>query len=266
MKKGLGQKTFIYVLTVSFLLTMNGFPGAIARAKEIALPIGEMVSNGEVKFEARDKVWKNVDPSHFPIFQGVKIKTEKGTSLFALAGNCQIEVGQNSLLSFDPKNRLHLFQGSIDFRIPATAAMEFKVGALLVLPSRSLQASKSPSAVLPKIEEAIGSILIHSNGAVTVKSVKGSLSILNEDKVVLAALLPGDTVILPSVTVKTPSRVIVAQAGETAREVEDKEKKSRDTTWYWVGGSVLAAAIAAGIIIGLSQKHGHKEECWPICP
>jgi hypothetical protein len=66
--------------------------------------------------------------------------------------------------------------------------------------------------------------------------------------------------------VKTSSRVIVAQAGETAREVEDKEKKSRDTTWYWVGGSVLAAAIAAGIIIGLSQKHGHKEECWPICP
>jgi len=86
--------------------------------------------------------------------------------------------------------------------------------------------------------------------------------------VVFAALFPGDTVILPSVTVKTPSRFIVAQAGETAREGEDKdkEKKSRDTTWYWVGGSVLAAAIAAGIIIGLSQKHGHKEECWPICP
>jgi hypothetical protein len=266
MKKGLFQKTFIYVLSVSFLLTMNGFHAAIAQAKEIALPIGEMVSKGEVKFEARDKVWKKVDPSHFPIFQGVKIKTEKGTSILALADNCQIEVGENSLLSFHQNDRLHLLQGSLDFRIPATAGMEFKVGALLVLPSRSLQASKSPSAVLPKIEEAIGSILIHSNGAVTVKSVKGSLSILNEDKVVLAALLPGDTVILPSVTVKTSSRVIVAQAGETAREVEDKEKKSRDTTWYWVGGSVLAAAIAAGIIIGLSQKHGHKEECWPICP
>jgi len=27
MKKGLCQKTFIYVLSVSFLLMMNGFPG-----------------------------------------------------------------------------------------------------------------------------------------------------------------------------------------------------------------------------------------------
>ena len=266
MKKGLCQKTFIYVLSVSFLLTMNGFPGAIARAKEIALPIGEMVSNGEVKFEARDKFWKNVDPSHFPIFQGVKIKTEKGTSILALADNWQIAVGQNSLLSFDQNDRLHLVQGSIDFRIPATAVMEFKVGALLILPSRSLHASKSPSAVLPKIEEAIGSIWIHSNGAVTVKSTKGSLSILSEDRVVLAALSSRDTVTLPSVTVKTPSRIMVAQAGETAREVEKKEERRLDT-WYWVGGGLLVAGVAAGVAIWLHHKckHDHKE-CKLICP
>jgi hypothetical protein len=266
MKKGLCQKTFIYLLSVSFLLTMSGFPGAIAQSKEITLPVGEMVSKGEVKFEARDKVWKNVDPSHFPIFQGVKIKTEKGTSILALADNCQIEVGQNSLLSFDQNDRLHLVQGSIDFRIPATAAMEFKVGALLVLPSRSLQASRNPSSVLPKIEEAIGSVWIHSNGAVTVKSTKGSLSILNEDRVVLATLFPKDTVTLPSVTVKTPARIMVAQAGETAREVEKKEERRLDT-WYWVGGGVLVAGVATGVGIWSYQKnkHDHKE-FRPICP
>jgi hypothetical protein len=68
MKNGRYQKAFVYFLSVSFLLMMNGFPGAIAQAKEIGLPIGEMVSRGEVKFEVRDKVWKNVDLSHFPIF------------------------------------------------------------------------------------------------------------------------------------------------------------------------------------------------------
>jgi len=265
MKKGRYQKTFIYFLSVSFLLMMNGFPGAIAQAKEIGLPIGEMVSRGEVKFEVRDKVWKNVDLSHFPIFQGVKMKTENGTSLLALANHCQIEVGQNSLLTFDQNDRLHLLQGSINFRIPATAGMEFKVGNLLMSPSRSLQASKSPSVALPKIEEAIGSIVIHSNGAVTVKSIKGSLSILSQERVVLAALSPRDSVTMPSVTVKGPSRVMVAQAGETAKEVESKEKK-RSEAWYWVGGGLLVAGVAAGIAIPLSLHHEHHERIPIICP
>lgn len=265
MKKGRYQKTFIYFLSVSFLLMMNGFPGAIAQAKEIGFPIGGMVSKGEVKFEAREKVWRDVDPSHFPILQGVKIKTEKGTSLLALASNCQIEVGQNSLLTFDQNDRLHLLQGSIDFRIPATAWMEFKVGNLLMSPSRSLQASNSPSAILPKIEEAIGSIVIHSNGAVTVKSIRGSLSILSQERVVLAALSPRDSVTVPSVTVKTPSRIMVAQAGETAKEVESKEMRSREAVWWWIGGGVAAAGVAAGIAIPLYPYHEHHERI-PICP
>ena len=263
MEKRFAFKTFIYFLCISFLLLTNGFHTMVAGAKEIGRPIGEMVSKGEVKFEARDKVWKNVDPSHFPIFKGVKIKTEKGTSILALADNCQIEVGQNSLLTFDQSDRLHLLQGSIDFRIPATAAMEFKVGALFIIPSRSLQAAKSPSPVLPKIEEAIGSILIHSNGAVTIKSMKGSLSILSEDRVVLAALSPRDSVTLPSVIVRSPSRVMVAQAGETAAEVEKKEERRSDVL-YWVGGGILAAGVAAGIAIGVSHKGGDHDRI-PIC-
>lgn len=265
MKKGMVFKAFVYFLSISFLLLTNGFPRIAAAAAEKGFPFGEMVSKGEVKFEARDKIWKNVDPSHFPIFQGVKIKTEKGTSILALADNCQIEVGQNSLLTFDQSDRLRLVQGSIDFRIPAATAMEFKIGSIFVLPSRSLQASKSPSVPLPKIEEAIGSITIHSNGAVTVKSIKGSLSILSEDRVVLASLSPKDTVTLPSVIVKTPSRTMVAQAGETAREVESREKR-RQEEGYWILGSFAAAIVAAGIGVYYWDRHEERKERKPICP
>ena len=264
VKKGMVFKAFVYFLSISFLLLTNGFP-RIVTAAEKGFPFGEMVSKGEVKFEARDKIWKNVDPSHFPIFQGVKIKTEKGTSILALADNCQIEVGQNSLLTFDQSDRLRLVQGSIDFRIPAATAMEFKIGSIFVLPSRSLQASKSPSIPLPKIEEAIGSITIHSNGAVTVKSIKGSLSILSEDRVVLASLSPKDTVTLPSVIVKTPSRTMVAQAGETAREVESREKR-RQEEGYWILGSFAAAIVAAGIGVYYWDRHEERKERKPICP
>jgi hypothetical protein len=118
---------------------------------------------------------------------------------------------------------------------------------------------------LPKIEEAIGSILIHSNGAVTIKSTKGSLSILSEDRVVVATLSPRNTVTLPSVIVKTPARTMVAQAGETAREVEKKEERRLDAWYWWVGGGVLAAGVGAGVGIWYHNKKDHKE-CRPICP
>jgi len=265
LKKGLIFKAFIYFLSISFLLLMNGFPRIAAAAGEKGFPIGEMVSKGEVSFEVRDKVWRNVDPSHFPIFQGVKIKTEKGTSILALTDNCQIEAGQNSLLAFDQNDRLHLLQGSIDFRIPPAVAMEFKIGNIFVSPSRSLHASKSPSVPLPKIEEAIGSILMHPNGAVTVKSLQGSLSVLSQDRVVLASLSHRDSVTIPSVTVKGPSRTMVAQAGETAREVESREERRRPA-WLWIGGGFAAAGAAAGIGIYLSHRHHEHKERVPICP
>ncbi len=255
MKKGPLQKTCIYFICISFLLMVNGFPVKAVQAKE-SLPIGEMVSKGDVKFEARDKVWRNVDPSHFPIFEGVKIKTEKGTSILALSSNCQIEVGQNSVLTFDRTDQLHLLQGGIDFRIPAAAAMEFKIGNIFVLPSRSLQASKSPSVPLPKIEEAIGSITIHANGAATVKSLKGSLSILSQDRVVLTALSPRDSVTIPSITVKSPPKIMVAQAGETAA-AGDEEERWRFlglTTWWWVG--ILAGTAAIVTIVAVSAGGG----------
>lgn len=64
----------------------------VAEVKEIGRPVGEMVSRGEVKFESRESVCKDVEPSHFPIFQGAKIRTEKGDSIVTLTNDSQVLV------------------------------------------------------------------------------------------------------------------------------------------------------------------------------
>ncbi|NWF92531.1 MAG: hypothetical protein HXY46_06410, partial [Syntrophaceae bacterium] len=57
------QRLLVYFVCVSFLVMMNGFPMASVEARENLLPIGEMVSKGEVKFEARENVWRKVESS-----------------------------------------------------------------------------------------------------------------------------------------------------------------------------------------------------------
>jgi hypothetical protein len=263
LKEGMPmKKIFVYFLSVSFLLMMSGFPSVVAEAKEIGRPIGEMVSTGEVKFESRDNVWKNVEPSHFPIFQGVKIKTEKGASIVTLASNSQIDLGQNTFLSFDQNDRLHLIQGIVNFRIPSTADLSFKVGELTIIKSQSLQASKNTMAVSPKSEETIGSIFLHPDGSITVKSIQGSLSAVNQNHVVLASLSSKDSVTIPSTTLKDSPKVTVAQAGETKGEGEVKNDK--DYTWYYVAGGVVGAA-ALGVGIWALTKGGGGGDHFPIC-
>jgi hypothetical protein len=248
MKKGKIFKIFIYFLSISFLLLTNGFQSIVAEAKERGIPIGEMISKGEVNFEARENVWKKVESFHFPVFQGVKIKTEKGVAAIALGNNSHVEVGQNSLLSFDQNDRLHLFQGQINFRISSTAELNFKIGKLTVTKSQSLQASKSPGVASPKNEETIGSISIHSNGSVTIKSIQGELFILDEDRTVLAKLPSQDSVTIPSAMVKSPSKTMVAQAGETGKSSLGKEEKESGgfvlwgidgPTWGYIAGGVF---------------------------
>jgi len=260
MKKGKIYKVFIYFLSISFLLLTNGFQSIVAEAKERGIPIGEMISKGEVNVEVRENVWKKVESSHFPLFQGVKIKTEKGVAAIALENNCHIEVGQNSLLSFDQNDRLHLFQGQINFRITSTAELNFKIGKLTVMKSHSLQASKGPGVASPKNEETIGSISIHSNGSVTIKSIQGQLSILDQERTVLAALPSQDSVTIPSSMVKSPSKTMVAQAGETGKGSSGKDEKEKGfvlwgmdgETWGWMAGGILGlggSAALVGVII-----------------
>jgi hypothetical protein len=264
-EKGLGFKVFIYFLCGSFLLMMNGFPRMVAEAKEKVLPIGEMVSKGEVKFEARENVWKGVESSHFPIFQGTRIMIEKGVAFITLSNNSQIEISPNSLFSFDQNDRFVLSQGSIEFRIPSGSEINFKVGNLSILKSRTLQATKGPSAAPPSDEETIGSISIHADGSVTVKSMKGKLTIMNQDRVVLAALSSKDSVTIPSTTVGGKPPVMVAQVGEAAAAAGAGTVFGASVTT--VVAVVAGAAAIGGIAAAVSSAGGGGGGGEvPVCP
>jgi len=278
MKQRLAYETFIYFLCFAFLLLVSDFPRMVIEAKEVDFPIGEMVSRGDVKFEAKENVWKKVESSHFPVFKRGKIKIEKGAGIVTLANNCQIEVGQNSIIYFDQNDRLNLSRGRIHFRIPSENNMTFKVGNLSVTKSRPLQAAKNPTLVPQKNEEVTGSIFLHPDGAVTIKSLQGSLFILNQDRTVLDALSSKESVTIPSITTSGKSRVMVAQAGE----IEEKEEKigrkmaaAWDTgEWEYLGLSAEAwIALGYGVagIVGMlfyvdqqMRAKGGEEEV-PVC-
>jgi hypothetical protein len=277
----MGNKTFLkiftYFLCVALFDLMGGFSTVLAGSRGKNLPIGEMVSMGEVKFEAREKVWKDVEPSHFPVFQGVKIKTGKGTAVISLPNHHQVEVAQNSILSFE-KDRLYLFQGRVDFRISPRADLSLKVGNLTVIKTLSLQAAQSPGLFSPKGEEAIGSLSIHLNGSVTVKSTQGQLAVMNQDRKVMAALSGKDTLTLPSLLVQKPggekiSPVMIAQAGD------DDVPKPSDDRWVetveegkYLGltaktwGVIGLAALGAGGIVALAAGGGGGGGGGPVCP
>jgi len=242
---------------------MNGFPKAFAEAKERLLPIGEMVSKGEVKFEARQNVWKGVESSHFPIFQGTKIKIEKGIAFLTLSNNSQIQVSPKSLFFFDQNDRFVLSQGSIEFRIPSASEVDFKVGNLSILKSRTLQATKGPSVVPSSEEETMGSISIHANGNVTVKCIQGKLTIMDQGRVVLAALSSKDSVTIPFSTVGGKPPVMVAQVGEVAAGAGAGTifGASTMTVIAVVAG---AAVIAGGVVAAASAGGGGDEEV--VCP
>jgi hypothetical protein len=243
MKKGIIYKMLIYFLCISFLLMMNGFQRMVAEAKEMEVPLGEMVSKGEVKFEARENVWKKVESSHFPIFQGTRVKIEKGSAIVTHSNNSQIELSQNSFFSFEQKDQLILFQGSVGFRLPSSSDINFKVGKISIIKDRALQAGKGTYSPL-KEEVTMGSISIHSNGSATIKAIQGKLSILNQDQVVLAALSSNESVTIPSTTVGGKQPVMVAQVPPAAG----------GAGIFGVTGTGLAAAGAAvgiGIAVGV---------------
>ncbi|NIS62586.1 MAG: hypothetical protein GTO13_18340 [Proteobacteria bacterium] len=264
MSKGMVHRTFIYFLCFSFLLLTGGFPRMAAEAAESGLPIGEMTSSGVVKFEARENVWKEVEPTHFPVFQGVRIKTEKGQALIVLAEDIRIEVGQNSLFSFQQDDQLHLLQGRAFFRIPSGADMTVRVANVFIGKPLPLQATKS-QLVSPRSEETIGSITVHPNGAVTVKTIRGPLSIQNEDRVVLAALSPKESVTIPSVKASGDQGQIVAQIGEYptgTTALEEPFLGLSGTTWVVIGLGTVAAT-GAGIAIAASDD---DDDRIVVCP
>lgn len=257
------KKTLIYFLCVSFLLMMGQFHSMIAEAKEKVLPVGEMVSKGVVKFEGNGNVWRNVESSLFPVFPGMKIKTEKGNAAIVFSDGSQIEISPNSLFSVIQTGQIQLSQGSIEFRILSDSELNFKVGNLSVLKSRTLQASRTTTAAAPKSEETIGSISVHSNGAVTIKNIQGNLSVLDENRVLLAGLSSKDSVTLPSTTVKTSPRTMTAQVGQTTGGTAATTGEFLGlSTWAWVGVA-LAAVVATGVVIAVA--HDDDDDRVPIC-
>lgn len=258
------RRLFIYFLSISFLLTMNGFHIMIAEAKEKGLPIGDMVSRGTVKFEARENIWKNVESSHFPIFQGVKVKTENGMASVSLSNGGMIEAKPNSLFFFTHEHQLTLSQGGVEFRIPSGLDLNFRVGKVSISKARALQASSSPLSNAPIHEETIGSINLHSNGALTIKTIKGKLTVFDENQVVLASVNPNESITIPSSIIRTSPRTMVAQLGETTGAGETEGFLGL-STWTWVGIGVVVLAVGAGVGIGLSQRD--KDHDWiPLCP
>jgi len=244
MKQGLVYRSFVYFLCVSLLLLMGGFPRLVVEAKEVSRPIGEMVSRGEVKYETGENTWKKVETTHFPLFQGVKIKTEKGSSILALANNSQVELSQNSILSLEEPDRLQLSQGSIDFRIPATAETSIKVASLSIMRARPLQAARNPNVAPSTGEGVIGSIMIHSSGSVTVKSDQGTLTVLDQDRNVLAALSSKESVTIPSPVASGKEKVMVAQApGTTEATAAGGGAIMGLSTWALIGVGVMAAGV-----------------------
>jgi hypothetical protein len=269
MAKGRPYKMFIYFLCFSFLLLTAGFPKMSAEAREGGLPIGEMISRGEVTFEARENTWKRVEPSFFPIFQGTRIKTEKGMALIALTNESQIEVGQNSLFSFQQNEQFHIFQGRVSFRLPAGVDMNFRVGNVSIGKSPPMEAAKNPVSS-PGSQETVGSIVLRSNGAVTVKSIQGPLSIQNQDRVVVAAISPKESVTIPSVVVSGGQRQVVAQVGEygqypTGEAITEELLGLSYWTWMFIGlGAVVA--VGAGITYAATKDGDDDDFILPIVP
>jgi hypothetical protein len=261
--KGAANKILIYLICFNFLALATGVPELLSQGKERRFPIGEMVSKGEVTFEARDKVWKKVENFHFPVFKGLKIRTVEGVAAIALGNNNQIEMGQNSLISFEQSDQVSFSQGRIDFRTPSSAALNLKVGGLIVSSSRPLQAAKDPVPGVPTGGETIGTLSRFPEGALTVKNHQGFLYIMNQERVVLASLSPRESVTVPSVTVKSPPRVMVAQVGEAGGYYEDEELMFlRLTVNDWLHYFAGWAGITGLILYANNQVDDDD----PICP
>jgi len=218
-----------------------------------------------VKFEARKNVWKKVEPSHFPIFQGVRIKTEKGVVLIVLADGSQIDVDQNCLFSFQHNHLFTLLQGGISFRIPSGAEMSFRVGNLSIGKPLALEATKV-SLISQRNEETIGSITLHPTGSVTVKSIRGPLAIQNQESLVLAAISSEESVAIPlSKASDMVSQVVVPdEQYPTGKALTDEFLGFSKTTWMFIALGAVAAA-GAGIWY-VASKDDDDEFIVPICP
>ena len=95
-------------------------------------------------------------------------------------------------------------------------------------------------------EETIGSISVHLNGSVTVKNIQGRLSVLSQDRVVLAAVSSKESVTIPSTSTIGTQRVMVAQVGETGA-VGGTSTFLGGSTGTWLGVGLGVGALGSAL-------------------
>jgi hypothetical protein len=165
--------------------------------KDMDFPVGAVISQGNVKMEIKDKVWRKVESPYAPILKGKKIRIQKGMARISLSNNSLIEVSQNGLLSFDHEDQLNLLEGGIHFRIPSPAQMNFRIGALSVTKPYPLSTQKDLTTALIREEETRGSLFFLPEGSLRVRAVQGSLSILDHENRVLTTTSSNEPITIP---------------------------------------------------------------------
>ena len=132
-------------------------------------------------------------------------------------------------------------------------------------PSRTHYAARDGTSAPSQAGETIGSISIHANGQVTVKSIQGNLTILNQDHLVLAALSSKESVTVPSIHSDT---IQIAQVDDEATQEEKAPKKVLGLgTWAWVGiGAGVVAVVVIALAAGGGGGGGGGDDETPVCP
>lgn len=271
MRRAFISRFLTYLICVSFFLQIGGYSEILAEEKGKNFPIGGMVSRGEVKFEAKEKIWKKVEPSYFPVFQGSKIKTENGAAIISLVNDNHIQMGPNTILFFDGGNQIRLLQGHINFRIGSPEGISIRVGKVTVANSPYSHVASTTISVSEKKAADIGTVFVHSNDSVTIQSNQGQFFILNQQRVVLATLSSKESLRIPSNIIENPpaekdQKMIFAQVGEiTPTPSPEEETYLGLSKWTWaaIGGGVLAVA---GIGIAAAGGGGGGGGPAPVCP
>ncbi|NWF54678.1 MAG: hypothetical protein HXY45_07800 [Syntrophaceae bacterium] len=270
MGHGFGFRVFSYFLCVSFLLQAGGVSGILAQERGKNFPIGEMVSRGEVQYEAREGVWQKVDLSYFPIFQGSKIKTQKGSALLSLKNDILVEMGANTALYIERRDQIRLLQGHIHFRINSPEGLSIAVGKIRVANAPSPAASASPVAA-KKASADMGTIRIQADDSVAIQSAQGRFLVSNPQGVTLAALSPKDSLTIPRNLLENPpsersQKMMLAQVGDiTPAPEEDTYLGLSKWVWGGIGLGVLALA-GIGLAAGGGGGGGGSSSPPPVCP
>jgi len=232
MRHGNVFKVFTCIVCFLSFIFMGGFSSLHAEGTARTLPIGQMISMGSVTFQVSEKAWKKVEPASFPIFTGLTIKTEKGAAAISIGDRNQIEVGPNSILAFERKDQIRLAEGSLDFRIAPQKGLNLCAGNLIVVATLPLQAGKI-SPPVSGVEQTLGSLTVHPRGAVTIQANQGHLTVLNQERTVVAAISPKESLTIPAAIAEKDSKgknspVKIAQVGEEepAAAKEGREEAS----------------------------------------